>query len=91
MAYYKFGTIRGAVYNPSDGKPTNGRWEIRWYSYPMDEAGVSKVAYDLYKTQDGTQGNSVTTACIMKAYATKGTLRNASNPCVPIHGDTPDN
>ena len=90
MDYYKFGTISGTVYNPSDGKPINGRWEIRWYSYPMDEAGVSKVVYDLYKTQDGTQGNSVATACIMKAYATKGTLRNTSSSCVPIHGDTPD-
>ena len=95
MVNYKFGTISGAAYNPSDGKPTNGRWEIRWYSYPTEEAGVSKVVYDLYKTQDGESGDSVATACIMKAYATKGTLQgednsNNSNYCIPIHGDVPD-
>lgn len=95
MVNYKFGTISGAAYNPSDGKPTNGRWEIRWYSYPTEESGVSKVVYDLYKTQDGKSGNSVATACIMKAYATKGTLQgeddsNNSNCCIPVHGDVPD-
>jgi hypothetical protein len=95
MVNYKFGTISGAAYNPSDKKPINGRWEIRWYSYPTEEAGVSKVVYDLYKTQDGDSGNSVATACIMKAYATKGTLQgednsNNSNCCIPVHGDVPD-
>jgi hypothetical protein len=72
MAYYKFGTIEGTSWSGETTK--NARWAIRWYSYKMDEAGLTKVAFDLYKTQDATKSNNVNTACIMKAYATKGTL-----------------
>lgn len=86
MAYYKFGTIEGT---PWSGQTTkNARWAIRWFSYKMDEAGLTKVIFDLYKTQDATSSNNVTTACIMKAYATKGTLQDSSF-CYSLHDGPP--
>lgn len=88
MAFYKFGTITSTSWSGTTTK--NARWVVRWYSYPMDEPGVTKVHYTLYKTQDATSSNSVDTACIMNVSATKGTFRgNQYTYCIPVHGDTP--